>query len=433
MRFIGPGAIIGAIAENTGISWLRMALNHTQLQAIKPTGKTEKYTDRDGLFLEVQPTGTKTWRYQYRLHGKREKLTIGRYPAISLAEARKLRDEAAALVARGESPAKKKQEGKRQKLIEAASATTFEQLAQRWIEDDVAHQSDKWLYTVKNWLKLDIYPAIGRLDPRTVTREHVQAIINKVVDRGSPASANQVLRICRKVFDYAVDREELEKNPAARIKKVNTPDASNHRSLAAKEIKPFLDALDAIGAKESNKLAIRMLMYTFTRKDELRLAMWSEFDLENATWDIPAHRMAKNGLAHRVYLSLQVVAILERLKVLSHGSDYVLPSNSTLSKPIGHTTLNSIIDRLNIQGGRFVPHGFRHTASTMLNELGFRADVIERQLAHKEQNKVRATYNKAEYAEERRAMMQAWADRIDALQQAAGANVVPIGAMKKVA
>jgi integrase len=408
-----------------------MPLNHTQLQALRPQDKTFKANDRAGLFIEVQPTGTMTWRYQYWLDGKREKLTIGRYPEIGLALARKLRDEAASLVALGQSPAKKKQSDKVQRKIAAASASTVEQLGERWYAEDVAHQSASWRYCVRGWLRLDIYPAIGRLKPADVTTDHIDALVSSVVARGSPSSAAKVRIICQKVFAFAVDRRELAADPVSRARTVKTLDSRNHRPLAVKEIKPFLDALATDSARLSNKLAIRLLMLTFTRKSELCKAKWSEIDLDNAIWDIPAHRMGKNGLAHRVYLARQAVEILDQLKTMAHGSDYVLPNMKTLSKPIGHTTLNNVIDRLDIQGGRFVPHGFRHTASTMLNEMGYPADVIERQLAHKDQNKVRAVYNQSEYADQRRAMLQEWADYIDALK--AGCDIIPLNARRRAA
>ena len=168
-------------------------------------------------------------------------------------------------------------------------------------------------------------------------------------------------------------------------------------------------------------------MLTLTRKDELRLAKWPEFDFENRVWSIPAHRMKMRD-PHRVYLSDQAIDLLEQLKPLSRPDGFILPNNSTASKPIGHTTINNVIDRLEFNGARFVPHGLRATASSILNEAGFRFDVIERQLAHRDRNKVRAIYNQAEYAEERREMLQWWANYIDSLK--GGSNVVPINARR---
>jgi len=404
-----------------------MALTHTALQALKPRDKAYSVTDRDGLFIDVLPSGSMVWRYKYYFAGKREKLTIGPYPAIGLAKARELRDQAASTLAFGQSPAKAKQAEKVRRKVDAARAGDLKELAERWYADNVAHRSEGWAYTVRNWLKLDVYPAIGSRDPRAVTEDDIAAILEKIVKRGSPQSANKVRSICQKIFQYAIEKREMDANPVARIKPVQTPPVESHRALSVKEIGPFLKALDAIETREINRIAIHLLLLTFTRKDELRLAKWHEFDLENGIWEIPAHRMKMRD-PHRVYLSRQVLALLERLRPLCWRSDYLLPNNTTISKPIGHTTLNSVIDRLAINGARFVPHGFRATASSILNEAGFRYDVIERQLAHRDRNKVRSIYNQAEYAHERRDMLQWWADYVDALR--AGSKVIPINARR---
>lgn len=402
-----------------------MALNHSQLRSLKPQEKSYKATDRDGLYLDVLPSGVMTWRFQYYFQAKREKVTFGRYPDLGLADARKMRDEAAALLAVGQSPARSKQSLKSAARIEAALSPTFKELSERWFKEDVAFKSVNWQYNVRNWLNLDILPTLGKMRPREITEDHVHMLVRKVLGRGSPSSANKVRMICDQIFRYAKRNKELTGNPAAEVEAVATPKARSHRALGVKEIRPFLLALDAIGAKEANKLAIKLMMLTFVRKDELRLAKWCEFDLENSVWQIPAHRM-KMREPHRVYLSQQALGILEQLKPLSHGGGLLFPNNSTLSKPIGHTTINAIIDRLEIDGARFVPHGFRATASSILNEAGFREDVIEKQLAHKEKNRVRGVYNQAEYAHERHEMLQWWADYVDSLK--GGSNTIPMHA-----
>jgi integrase len=404
-----------------------MTLTYTALQALKPKEKDYPVTDRDGLIIDVLTSGSMIWRYRYRFDGKRRRFTIGPYPDIGLADARKQRDKAAELVAQGIDPSKNKQAEKAQRKVEAARAFTFEQLAEGWFEADVAPMSESWRYNVRNWLKSDIYPAVGKLDPRTITKDHIEAVIQKVMKRGSPNSAAKIRVIFKKIFAYAEDENEITVDPTVKIKPVKTPDTENHRPLSIKEIKPFLLALDADEGRLVSKLAIRLLMLTLTRKDELRLAKWTEFDFENGVWEIPAHRM-KGRRDHLVFLCRQTIEILNQLKPLSREDGYILPGNSTQSKPIGHTTINSVIDRLEINGGRFVPHGFRSTASTVLNEAGFRHDAVERQLAHIDPNKVRAVYNKAEYAQERREMLQWWADYIDSLKQ--GSNVIPIHAKR---
>jgi integrase len=407
---------------------LHMALNDSKLKSLKPKDKPYKITDRDGLFIDVLPSGVMTWRFQYHLNSKREKVTFGRFPEIGLAAARKMRNEAAALVAIGQSPARGKQADKDAAKIEAGKSSTFKDLSERWFADDVAFKSEKWQYSVLNWLKLDILPRIGEMRPTDILERDITAIVSAVVARGSPASANKVRVICLQIFRYAVRKKEVAGNPAIDIEVVATPNAKNHRALGVEEIGPFLLALDAIGAKEVNKLAIKLMLLTFTRKNEMRLAKWAEFDLENGVWEIPAHRM-KMRQAHRVYLSQQVLGLLDQLKPLAFGGKFLFSNNSTLSRPIGHTTINSIIDRLDIGGARFVPHGFRATASSILNEANFRPDVIEKQLAHKAVNRVRAVYNQAEYGQERREMLQWWADYVDGLK--GGSNVIPINARRR--
>lgn len=402
-----------------------MALTNTALLALKPKEKNYTVTDRDGLYIDVLTSGSMVWRYKYYFNRKREKLTIGKYPAIGLADARKQRDAAAATLEGGASPAKAKQAGKAAQRIEAARASNFEELAERWYSDKILPMGEKWRYAVRNWLKLDIYPAIGKRDPRRIVRADIEEIMSSIMARKAPSSANKVRIVCSQVFEYAIGKDELDSNPVARIAAPKAPEVRSHRALNVKEIGPFLAELDKASARPVNKKAIELLLLTFTRKDELRESQWGEIDLENGLWTIPPERM-KMGREHKVYLSTQALLLLHELKQLAGTSSYVLPHQSTPLKPIGHTTLNGVIDRLNINGARFVPHGFRATASSILNEAGFRPEIIERQLAHADRNTVRAIYNQAEYGHERRDMLQWWADYVESLRQ--GSNVIPINA-----
>jgi integrase len=404
-----------------------MALTHTALQALKPKDKNYAVTDRDGLYIDVLTSGSMVWRYKYYFNGKREKLTIGRYPEIGLAKARELRDQAAGRLALGESPAQAKQLDKIERKIDAARSNNFEDLARRWVAHDVADKSESWQYSVNNWLKLDILPALGRKSPQAINEDDIDAVLAKVLSRGSPSSAAKVRAICSHVFAFGIAKRELSVNPVDRVMPVKTPGTQSHRPLEVTEIGPFLQALEAADARPHNKIAIQLLLHTFTRKDELRLAKVTEFDMANHVWAIPAHRMKMRD-PHLVFMSRQVVELVEALSALAGGSEYLLPHFSTNRKPIGHTTLNNVIDRLDINGARFVPHGFRATASSALNEAGFRYDVIERQLAHRERNKVRAVYNRAEYADERREMLQWWSDYLDKLK--AGEVITPMNARR---
>ena len=405
-----------------------MAFTNTALLALKPKEKNYTVTDRDGLYIEVLTSGAMVWRYKYYFNRRREKLTIGKYPAIGLADARKQRDAAAATLAAGKSPAKAKQARKLAQQVEAARARSFEELAERWYAEDILPMSQKWSYAVRNWLKLDIYPSMASKDPKSIVKADIEAMLAIMMARKAPSSANKVRIICSQVFEYAIKKDELESNPVSRISLPKAPEVRSHRALGVTEIGPFLRDLDQINARPVSKKAIQLLLLTFTRKDELRLSKWEEFDLDNGVWCIPAERM-KMGKAHRVYLSTQALALLHDLKPLAGTSALVFPNRASPLKPIGHTTLNGVIDRLDINGGRFVPHGFRATASSILHEAGFRTEIIERQLAHADRNKIRAIYNQAEYAHERREMLQWWGDYVESLRH--GSNVIPINARRR--
>jgi integrase len=400
-------------------------LTQFELQALKPKSVNYKKTDGGGLFLEILTTGTMVWRYQYLLGGKREKVTIGTYRycgsakdriIIGLEAARDAHNEFRKLVKAGISPAGRTREEKlRSKLIQS-DADRFQALVERWFNYDVQNKSQSWQYTVRNWLNKDILPELGHMVVATISEADVRRVIDSVARRGALASAEKIRSISRQIFAFARRNREIAANPAAEIEAVRRNRPQSHRALRISEIGPFLNQLDSDGGLLTNKLAIRLLALTLVRKDELRLAKWSEIDWEYRIWQIPAHR-TKMRSTHEVHLSNQSHSILLRLKDFSDSSEFIFPSHSTKAKPIGHTTLNSVIDRLAISGGRFVPHGLRATASTVLNESGhFRPDVIERALAHQHRNRVRAIYNQAEYVLERAAMLQWWADYLDVLQ-----------------
>lgn len=404
-------------------------LTFTALQALKPRAKAYKVTDGGGLFVEVLPTATMVWRYQFLLHGKRSKVTLGVYRSagdpkthvqMSLDDARDEHRRLKARVRVGENPAIIKQLEKRASRYVKDEVRTVEQLFEQWL---AYGKSESTRRTLEGWWENDIKPSIGTRYINTVAPQDVEAIVARVEDRGSPASAAKVAATLRQLFKFGVEAKLASANPAAGLKPSVAARTVSHRPLEKDEIGPFLRAVSTDGAREINKLAIRLLMLTLTRKDEMRLAKWPEFDLKNSEWKIPAHRM-KMGDAHTVYLSRQAVAALHRLRELGMGSEFVLPNVSSRARPIGHTTLNSVIDRLDIKGGRFVPHGFRATASSLLNERGFRADVIEKALAHESGRKTsRGIYNRATYASERAHMLQWWADYLDTLEQ--GHNVSP--------
>ncbi len=389
--------------------------------------RIEKHPDRDGLYLAVSPPrkddpratyGSKVWRYEFRwpptAAGKRQTLTYGKYPELSLAEAREKHLEARKTLANGANPAEQKQEQKRARL--EALGNTYGSIAAKWYEVESQGKSKAWKGNHKRWLdvvnkKLEHRP-IG-----SINEDDVIAAIRPFEDDGFVFSADRARAQVAQVFAYAI-RKRLHSgnNPAANVKgEIRVPEHKNNAHIKAKEIPEFLKAVDSANYRaDQSKRATRLLLLTFTRKQELLAAKWGEIDLDGAVWEIPAERM-KNRLPHIVPLSRQAVELFKQQRETSKG-DYVFPNTQKRGKHVGLSTLNVFFDRIGYTGDRLTPHGLRAVASTELNGSGaFRGEVIEIQLSHRERNKVRASYNKADYLEERKRLMQFWADRVDQL------------------
>ncbi|MHB8744665.1 MAG: tyrosine-type recombinase/integrase [Sulfuricaulis sp.] len=403
-----------------------MPLTDTRCRNARKKKKSYKLFDADGLFLLVQPTGSKLWRLKYRLDpradgSKKEHLyAIGVYDDVGLADARLKRDQARKLIAQGVHPTRHRKVERARKAAE--SVNTFEAVAREWI----GKQRSKWTpyYTtqVENMLKANVYPRIGALPIREVSAAQLLEIVQRVEKR-APSVAMLVRQWCSAIFRYAVATLRAETDPAATLKgAIHRPKVQHRAPLQRDEIPKFLKKLDGFAGYRTTIIAMRLLLLTFVRPGELRAAEWSEFDLDNAEWRIPAHKM-KMGEQHIVPLPKQAVALLRELRTLTGGQRLLFPNYRRPKTYMTATTINRALERMGY-GGRFSSHGFRSTASTLLNEMGWHADVIERQLAHAPRSKVRAAYNRALYIPERKKMMQAWADFIDSLQ--AGGTVVPI-------
>jgi len=394
-------------------------LSDTKLRNAKATGSPYKVTHRDGMYAYVSASGAVSLRYDYRLNGKRETLTLGKYPDVSLALAGERHAEARSLVSQGKSPAKEKRTDKITARI--AAGNTFRAIAEVWMEKKRGGRSASWAENNRRWLDRDIYPVIGDMPMDEIEALHVLSIMEKQEAKGHPKSAEYIRGLIVQVFRFAIVGKKAKANPASDLRgAVFVPDPKHREPLAVKEIPVFMEKLDAYPGLLSTKLATKLLMLTFVRKTELGEAKKEEFDLDRAEWRIPAERMKMRD-PHIVPLSRQAVECVRELLTLAQRSEYLLPHFANVDKPMSGSTFNSVIDKLGY-GGRFTPHGFRATASTNLNEQGFRADVIERQLAHTERNRIRGAYNHADYMSERRQMMQAWADYIDVL--CAGGKVI---------
>ncbi len=416
-----------------------MALSDTKLRKLKPADKAYQEADEGGLFVEVMPGGAKVWRLRYRLAGKQEKITLGDYPAYSLAEARTWRDDGKALIGRGLSPMAlrrgdaipedaapavkelaqafirewclKTREKAKIKEKTAREADTVEAFARRWYAE-IAEPNNSNPRNIKRVLEKDVIPAIGAKQIADVTVTDVLAITDRIKARGADQMALQTRNVLKRLFAYAIAREKATFNPAAAIEaKFIATARSRDVALSPEEIGKLLRAIYQSSMKRAHKLALHLLILCMVRKSELIEARWEEIDFDKAEWAIPGERMKKDK-PHLVPLSRQAVAMFEELKGLASDSEWVFPSRGSLKKPIAHSTLNVAVRALEFDARNFVIHDFRRTASTHLHEAGFNSDWIEKALAH-EMKGIRGVYNWAQYAEQRREMLQWWADFVD--------------------
>ena len=403
-----------------------MALTDTALKALKPKDKPYTVADERGLYVEVFPTGGIVWRYRYRIGARREKLTLGKYPALTLKNARLKRDEAAQAAAMDKSPAQQKQLAKRA----AAEATTVAEFGERFFREMV--NKDRADTTIpRRYFDKNIVPAIGAKPVRDVTTEDVRAIIWKKKDEGFDAAAGQVRGVLKRLFDYAMTAGLVSVNPVLALPMRHVHRAkSRDRTLSPDEIRLFLRAAIESNVRRQFKLALHLILLTMVRKSELLLAKWEHVDFEAAEWHIPAEH-SKTGKPHIVYLSRQSIDMFRELQALAGGSKLVLPSRSSLEKPFAANALNDALKVALI--GQDIPaftiHDLRRTASTLLHENGWPSDVVEKALNHTIGG-VRGVYNRAEYEPQRREMLQFWADYIEQLLTT---GKVILGRFKQVA
>jgi integrase len=407
-------------------------LTTTAIRNAKPQRTQYKITDGGGLFILIAPSGGKWWRLKYR-HGGREKLlSLGTFPDTSLAEARDRRDSARKVLADGADPSEQRKAEKREAVGRAINS--FEAVAREWYGKQATLWTPKHSADVLRRLEGNLFPQLGALPISEIDAPALLAAVRTVESRGAHDLAHRMIGVAGQVFRYAIACGRCKRDPSRDLRGALTPHKPrNQHAIKQDELPALLSAIDgypAVGEKQT-ALALRLLCLTFVRTAELIGAEWAEIaDLEGKapTWIIPAERM-KMKLEHMVPLSWQAVAILRELRAIAGDSRYILPGRNR-DKPISNNTLLFALYRLGYKG-KMTGHGFRAVASSLLNETGYRPDVIERQLAHKERNKTRASYNRAEYLPERRAMMQRWADTVDQLAKGDG-KVVP-GKFQKLA
>jgi integrase len=387
-----------------------------------------RHFDGGGLYVEVTPAGRKYFRMKYRFGGKEKLLALGVYPDVSLKEARARRDEARRALARGEDPGELRKAAKARAEHEARN--TFRAVAQDWLTHQAASWADVTLERIRAGFEADVYPAIGARPMAGLKPRDVIEVVRKIEDRGAGEHAARTLQRIRAVFRFAVVHERIEANPMLDLKPAELlkPRQVKHRAaLADKDLPAFLQALDAYQGDPTTKAALRLLMLTALRPGELRTLRWSDLDKDAAELRVPPERM-KMRRPHVVPLSRQAMEVIEAQRAISGDDALIFPSPYYPGRCLSENTMNSALARLGYKG-EHTAHGFRALFSTVANEAGFDADVIERQLAHRERNEVRAAYHRSAYMAERRELLRWWASYLDARRQ--GARVTPIG--RKVA
>lgn len=379
--------------------------------------------DTGGLYLTVAPTGARWWRLKYRYANRERRIGLGTYPEVSLAEARKHRDLARAKLRDGIDPGVARRTERARAAI--AAGNTFATLAAEWLAEQkpklapTSHQKNAWLLE-------QVMSDLGQRPIADITAPDILAALERIKARGRHETARRAKQCTGQVFAYAIEKHRAERNPAAELIRPLVSPKTKSRAAVTKpeDIGRLLRAIDGFQGQPTTLAALRIAPLVFVRPGELRHAEWTELDFDSAEWRIPAHKM-KMREEHIVPLSSQAVAILTALHPLTGRSRYCFPSIRTPNKPMSENTVNAALRALGFDKDTMTGHGFRAMASTRLNELGWQPDVIERQLAHGERNKVRAAYNRAQYLPDRRKMMQAWADYLDQLRSGTD-KVMPI-------
>ena len=393
-------------------------LTDTRIRNLKAADKPKKYSDYAGLFLYIPLTGKKYWRMSYRFNQKSKLLSFGEYPIVSLKEARELRDEARKLLAKGIDPSAHRKEEKQLRL--ERENNTFQTIALDWHEKQTTMNTDAHRRRLKYILETYIFPMIGNLPITAIKPYDILTIARKRETDCSEYAAHQIVQICGKIFRYAISCGKADYNVTTDIRGALRPIPRAHHPCLTEPLKigQLLLDLDEFPGYFQTRCAFQLLSLTFVRATELRRAEWTEIDFDERLWRIPAERM-KMKTPHIVPLSKQSMEILTRLRAVTGDGRYLFPSNRTNSNVISPSTLLNALRFMGYRRDQMCIHGFRGMASTLLNELGYNRDWIERQLAHQERDGVRDAYNYAQYLPQRRQMMQDYADYLDKLRSAA--------------
>ena len=400
-----------------------MTLTDTAIRNARPLIKPKRLFDGGGLYVEISPNGGKWWRFKYRFGGKEKRLSLGVYPAISLKDARDRRDALRKQVANDIDPGVRRRAEKASKA--EAGANSFEVVAREWH----MKQSNAWVKSTiaarLTRLEAEVFPAFGSRSIAEVGAPEILKILRRIEGRGANEVARRVRQMIGQIFRYAIATGRAERDPSADLRGALVPTVVRHHSALTqpKAVGALMRAIAGYQGEPVTQAALRLAPLVFVRPGELRAAQWDEFELDDAEWRIPAARM-KMREEHIVPLSRQAVAVLRNIHELTGRGAFVFPSVRSRTRPMSENTVNAALRRMGYTTDEMTGHGFRAMASTLLNEQGWNRDAIERQLAHAERNDIRAAYNRAEHLPERRKMMQAWADYLDALRT--GAEVIPL-------
>ncbi len=401
-------------------------LTDAKIRTLVPRKKPYKTFDGGGLYLHVTPGGGRWWRLKYRYAGREKLLSLGTYPNTSLKLARSKRDDARSLLAQNIDPGARRREEK------AACDNALDNIGDEWIKEGCPGGKNKLLKIVtidQLRQRFDKYlkPALGKMPIADIAVADLRGILLKIQGDGHAETAHRVRALAERLFQFAIATGRAERNIAADLRGTLAAVVTTHFAAITEPeaIGQLLRAIDSYDGQVPVQYALRLAPHVFVRPGELRAASWSEFDLDRATWVIPEHRM-KMGRAHSVPLSTQVVALLADLASVTGEGELLFPGLRTHKRPISDNSLNAALRRMGYAKNEMTAHGFRTLASTCLHEIGFASDDIELQLAHLDQNKIRAIYNKAERLTERRRMMQSWSDYLDGLRSDTGQRVVAL-------
>jgi integrase len=398
-------------------------LTDTEIKKTKAKEKAYSMGDGGGLYLWVKLTGGKLWRWSYRFDGKEKLMSLGKYPDVSLAQARERHSEARKLFATGVDPmAQRKAEKTAEK---AAIENSFQSVAAQWLEHWQEGKSPRHVEYIKRRMDADILPCLGPRPIAEIEAPELVAMANAIQDRGARDIAKRALETVGQVFRYSIAHGYSKRNPSSEIRPSDILKSTrkvNYARVDARELPALLRNIEVYQGTHVTRLAIKLIALTFVRTSELIGAKWTEFDLEAGRWDIPAERM-KMRTPHIVPLTSQALEVLDTLRTLTGESEWLFPGDRSASKPMSNNTILKALERMGYKG-RMTGHGFRGLASTILHEQGYAHDHIELQLAHAPRNAVSAAYNHALYLEPRAKMMQDWADFLERTQR--GGKVLPV-------